>query len=101
MILSVIQSFMGTKEYMPLILLGQWEKIINEARILCIGLSATPERAQAYYSSLVSASNAGKLEAGYRIAEDIYFTNILDHVKKLRPEPGRGYWCYSPYITPN
>lgn len=101
MILSVIQSFLGTKEYMPLILLGKWEGIINEGRILCIGLSATPERAQAYYSSLVSASNAGKLEAGYRIAEDIYFTNILDHVKKLQPEPGRGYWCYSPYITPN
>jgi len=49
----------------------------------------------------VSASNEGKLEAGYRIAEDIYFTNILDHVQKLYPEPGHGYWCYSPYITPN
>ena len=101
MILSVIQSFMGTKEYLPLILLGQWEKIVNEGRILCIGLSATPERARMYYSSLVSASNQGKLEAGYRIAADIYFTNILDHVKKLQPEPGRGYWCYSPYIEPN
>lgn len=101
MILSLIQSFMGTKEYMPLILLGQWERIINEGRILCIGLSATPERARSYYSSLVSASNAGKLEAGYRIAEDIYFTNILEHVRKLHPEPGRGYWCYSPYIAPN
>lgn len=100
-ILSVIQTFMSTKEYMPLILLGKWEEIINEARILCIGLSATPERARAYYSSLVSASNTGKLEAGYRIAADIYFTNVLDHVKKLNPEPGRGYWCYSPYITPN
>jgi len=92
---------MSTKEYMPLILLGQWEDIINEGNILCIGLSATPERARVYYSSLVSASNEGKLEAGYRIAEDIYFTNILDHVKKLYPEPGHGYWCYSPYITPN
>lgn len=100
-ILSVIQTFMSTKEYMPLILLGQWEDIINEGSILCIGLSATPERARVYYSSLVSASNEGKLEAGYRIAEDIYFTNILDHVQKLYPEPGHGYWCYSPYITPN
>jgi len=68
---------------MPLILLGKWEEIINEGRILCIGLSATPERAKAYYSSLVSASNEGKLEAGYRIAADIYFTNILTHIKKL------------------
>lgn len=101
MILSVIQSFLGTKEYMPLILLGQWERIVNEGRILCIGLSATPERARAYYASLVSASNEGKLEAGYRIAADIYFTNILDHIHKLQPEPGRGYWCYSPYIAPN
>ena len=100
-ILSVIQTFSSTKEYMPLILLGMWERIINEGRILCIGLSATPERAKAYYSSLISASNTGKLEAGYRMAADIYFTNVLDHVKKLSPEPGHGYWCYSPYIKPN
>ena len=100
-ILTVIQKYSSTKEYMPLILLGVWEKIINAGRVLCIGLSATPERARAYYSSLVSASNTGKLEAGYRMAADIYFTNVLDHVKKLEPEPGRGYWCYSPYIKPN
>ena len=100
-ILSIIQKYNSTKEYMPLILLGKWEEIINEARILCIGLSATPERAQKFYSSLVSASNEGKLEAGYRMAADIYFTNILTHIKKLQPEPGRGYWCYSPFIEPN
>jgi hypothetical protein len=82
-ILSVIQTYSSTKEYLPLILLGKWEEIINEGRILCIGLSATPERARKYYSSLVSASNEGKLEAGYRIAADIYFTNILTHIKKL------------------
>lgn len=86
---------------MPLILLGYWEILVNKGRILCIGLSATPERAKAYYSKLIHASNIGKLEAGYRMSEDIYFTNVLDHVKKLRPEPGRGYWCYSPYIEPN
>lgn len=100
-ILSVIQTYSSTKEYLPLILLGKWEEIINAGRILCIGLSATPERARKYYSSLVSASNTGKLEAGYRIAADIYFTNILTHIKKLTPEPGRGYWCYSPFIEPN
>lgn len=100
-ILAVIQSYTSTKEYMPLILLGKWEELINKNRILCIGLSATPERAKAYYHSLVSASNIGKLEAGYRMADDIYFTNVLDHVKQLRPEPGRGYWCYSPFIEPN
>lgn len=100
-ILMVIQNYSSTKEYMPLILLGAWEQIVNKGRILCIGLSATPERARAYYHSLVTASNIGKLEAGYRIADDIYFTNILDHVKKLRPEPGHGYWCYSPFIEPN
>jgi hypothetical protein len=49
----------------------------------------------------VSASNTGKLEAGYRLAADIYFTNILAHIKKLEPEPGHGYWCYSPFIEPN
>jgi len=31
---------------MPLILLGKWEEIINAGQILCIGLSATPERAR-------------------------------------------------------
>lgn len=100
-ILSVIQVYSSTKEYMPLVLLGKWEEIINEGRILCIGLSATPERAKQYYSSLTSASNTGKLEAGYRLAEDVYFTNILSHIKKLKPEPGHGYWCYSPFIEPN
>ena len=84
---------------MPLILLGAWERIVNEGRILCIGLSATPERARAYYGSLIGASNQGKLEAGYRIAADIYFTNILEHVKCLTPDPAHGYWCYSPYIA--
>lgn len=100
-ILAVIQKYSSKKEYMPLIMLGAWDSIVNEARILCIGLSATPERARQYYSSLVSASNTGKLEAGYRIAADIYFTNILTHINKLNPEPGRGYWCYSPFIEPN
>ena len=100
-ILAVIQRYSSKKEYMPLVLLGQWEIIINEGRILCIGLSATPERARAYYSSLVSAANHGKLEAGYRLSADIYFTNVLDHIGELSPEAGRGYWCYSPYIEPN
>lgn len=100
-ILAVIQGYTSTREYMPLILLGKWEEIINQNRILCIGLSATPERARAYYQALVSASNTGKLEAGYRLADDIYFTNVLDHIKQLKPEPNRGYWCFSPFIEPN
>lgn len=100
-ILAVIQKYSSKKEYMPLVLLGAWENIVNKTRILCIGLSASPERARAYYNSLVSASNTGKLEAGYRMAADVYFTNILDHVRKLIPEPGHGYWCYSPFIEPN
>ena len=69
---------------MPLILLGKWEEIINKNRILCIGLSATPERARAYYAALVSASNTGKLEAGYRLAEDIYFTKQLGDIVSSR-----------------
>ena len=100
-ILSVIQKYSSKKEYMPLILLGEWETIVNKGRILCVGLSASPERARAFYASLVSASNQGKLEAGYRMAADVYFTNVLDHVRKLTPEPGKGYWCYSPFIEPN
>lgn len=100
-ILNIIQEYSSKKDYMPLIMLGAWEKIIRDTRILCIGLSASPERARAFYSSLVSASNQGKLEAGYRIAADLYFTNVLDHIRKLSPEPGHGYWCYSPFIEPN
>ena len=86
---------------MPLILLGAWEALILEGRIMCIGLSATPERSRAFYHSLVTASNEGKLEMAYRIAEDIYFYNLADHVKHLEPREGHGYWCYSPYIGPN
>ena len=100
-ILNIIQEYSSKKEYMPLIMLGAWERIINDSRILCIGLSASPERAQTFYQSLVSASYQGKLETGYRMAADIYFTNILEHVRNLIPEPGHGYWCYSPFIGPN
>lgn len=100
-VLSVIQSFSTKKEYMPLIILGEWQKLIEDGRIMCIGLSASPERAYAYYKSLVSASYQGKLEVGYRIANDIYFTNIIQHVNKLEPELNKGYWCFSPLIEPN
>lgn len=100
-ILAIIQEYSSKQAYMPLIMLGIWERIINDCRIMCIGLSASPERAKVFYSSLVSTSYQGKLEAGYRIAADIYFTNVLDHVRKLQPQPGHGYWCYSPFIEPN
>ena len=100
-VLTVIQGYSTKKEYMPLILLGEWEKIIEEGRVMCIGLSASPDRAYMYYKSLVSASYQGKLEAGYRMANDIYFTNIVEHIKQLQPEPHRGYWCFSPFIEPN
>lgn len=100
-VLSAIQQYSTKKEYMPLVLLGVWEDIIHHNNILCIGLSATPERANAYYFSLVNTSYRGKIDAGYRAADTIYFTNIYEHVALLRPEPGRGYWCYSPYIEPN
>lgn len=100
-VLSVIQSFSTKKEYMPLIILGAWEKLIEDGRIMCIGLSASPERAYMYYKSLVSASYQGKLEVGYRLTNDIYFTNIIQHVNELSPEPNKGYWCFSPLIEPN
>ena len=100
-VLSIIQQYSTKKEYMPLVLLGAWERIILEARIMCIGLSASPERAKTYYKSLVSASNQGKLEAGYRIAADVYYYDLTEHIKQLHPIPGRGYWCYSPYIESN
>lgn len=100
-VLHGIQTFSTKKEYMPLILLGEWEKIIEDGRIMCIGLSASPERHYAYYKSLVAASYQGKLEAGYRLANDIYFCNIIEHVNQLEPELGKGYWCFSPFIEPN
>ena len=100
-VLSVIQDFSTKKEYMPLILLGAWERIIEDGRIMCIGLSASSERAYAYYKSLVSASYQGKLEVGYRMANDIYFVNVIEHVNQLSPEENKGYWCFSPFIEPN
>ena len=100
-VLSVIQTHSTKKEYMPLILLGAWQHIIQLGQIMCIGLSASPQRAYAYYKSLVSASYQGKLEMGYRAATDIYFCNIVQHINQLTPELNRGYWCYSPLIQPN
>lgn len=100
-VLAAIQTYSSKAEYMPLILLGFWEKIIQHEDIYCIGLSATPERAIAYYNVLTHASYKGKIDAGYRIDNDIYFTNILEHIKTLSPEGGNYYWCYSPFIEPN
>ena len=100
-VLHGIQTLSTKKEYLPLILLGTWEEIVMTGEIMCIGLSATPERARAFYQSLVSASNQGKLDAGYRAINDIYFFNLVEHLKKLRPVQGHGYWCYSPFIEPN
>lgn len=100
-ILAIIQQYSSKKEYMPLVLLGAWERIINSQRILCVGLSATPERARAYYQSLVHASYQGKIDAGFRAANDIYFKNILDHIEQLTPIPGNAYWCFSPSIEHN
>lgn len=100
-VLHGIQTFSTKKEYLPLILLGAWENIVLSGEKMCIGLSATPERARAFYSSLVSASNQGKLDAGYRALNDIYFFNLVEHLKRLKPVIGHGYWCYSPFIEPN
>jgi hypothetical protein len=100
-ILAVIQRYSSKRDYMPLVLLGEWERIVNQNRIMCIGLSATPERARAYYYSLTSSANVGKLQVSYRQAEDIFFHNLREHICKLMPEPGRGYWCYSPWILEN
>lgn len=100
-VLTAIQSYSTKKEYMPLVILGEWEKLLEEGRIMCIGLSASPDRAYAYYKSLVSASYQGKLEMTYRAVNDIYFTNVLEHVRHLSPELNKGYWCYSPLIGPN
>lgn len=100
-VLSVIQTHSTKKDYMPLILLGAWQHIIEVGEIMCIGLSASPQRAYTYYKSLVSASYQGKLEMGYRAATDIYFCNIVEHINQLSPELNRGYWCYSPLIQPN
>lgn len=100
-VLVDIQKHSTKKDYMPLVLLGEWERIVNDGRIMCIGLSASPERAYAYYKSLVSASYKGKLEANYRATEDIYFFNLKEHCKQLVPLPNKGYWCYSPFIKSN
>lgn len=100
-VLSVIQEYSTKKEYLPLVLLGFWEKLILHGKILCIGLSASPTRAQLYYQNLVHASNQGKLEAGYRAATDIYFRDCVEHIKELHPEEGVAYWCYSRRIRDN
>ena len=100
-VLNIIQQYSSKKAYSSLIFLGVWQKLIEEGRIMCIGLSASPERSYMYYKSLVSASYQGKLEAGYRMANDIYFCNVADHVRQLHPEIGKGYWCFSPFIEPN
>lgn len=100
-ILSIIQQYSTKNEYMSLILLGYWERLVNEGRILCVGLSATPERALRYYEGLTSASNQGKLETAFRASCDIYYRDGLELIRSLHPEPGVAYFMYSPYISVN
>lgn len=100
-ILAIIQKYSSKPEYAPLIWLGEWEKIVNAGRIMCIGLSATPERMRSYYQGLINSSNEGKISAMLRQGKDIYFYNLREHIKKLVPLPGQGYWCYSQYIEEN
>lgn len=91
----------GSLRLAPLIWLGEWEKIVNAGRVMCIGLSATPERTRAYYQGLINSSNEGKLSAMLRQGKDIYFYNLREYIKKLEPLPGNGYWCYSKFIKEN
>ena len=100
-ILAVVQKYSTAQQYLPLVMLGEWERIINEGRILCIGMSATPERTMAYYKNIVSSANEGKIEAGLRLTEDVYFTNIHKVIEKLEPQFGRAYWCYGSRIRSN
>lgn len=100
-ILTLIQQHSTRKEYMPLILLGFWEQLVYGNRILCIGLSASPERARMYYASLTRDSYKGKIYTSLRATSDIYFKNIIDHINELTPMPNVGYWCYSPSIQHN
>lgn len=100
-ILAIIQKYSSKQEYAPLIWLGEWEKIVNAGRVMCIGLSATPERMRAYYQGLVNSSNEGKLSAMLRQGKDVYFYNLREHIKKLVPLPGQGYWCYSHFVEEN
>ena len=100
-ILAIIQKYSSKKEYMPLVLLGEWEKIVNSNRIMCIGLSATPDRARSYYATLINSSNIGKLQTAYRMEEEIYFCSLREHISQLRPMEGKGYWLFSPLIRDN
>ena len=100
-VLAIIQKYSSKQKYMPLVMLGAWEQLIHEGRIMCIGLSASPERAYRYYNSLTSASYHGRIEAGFRMESDIYFRSLFDHIRSLIPSPNHGYWCYSPTIAGN
>lgn len=100
-VLTVIQKFSSKKAYAPLVMLGKWEQIVGEGRIMCIGLSGTPERTRAYYSSLISSANTGKLQVMLRTMADIYFQDLRAQILQLKPIEGRGYWCYSPWIEEN
>lgn len=100
-VLAGIQHFSTKKEYMPLVLLSEWEKIVREGKILCIGLSATPERAKVYYESIVHCANQGRLENAYHALETVYFTDLAEHIKTLPILSDKGYWCYSEFIRVN
>jgi len=100
-ILAAIMRYSTKNEYMPLVFLGVWEDIIQTNRIMCIGLSATPERSQAFYNSLFSSVYEGKLSASLRFGEEIMFHNIFKLLPTLDFSDGKSYWCYSPSLRVN
>lgn len=101
-ILAGIMMFSTKPEYMPIIFLNEWEKIIQGNRIMCIGLSATPERSQQYYNSLFTNVYEGRLSASLRFGDDIMFHNIFQLIPTLDFSNDRiAYWVFSPSVEVN
>lgn len=100
-ILAIIMQFSSKTEYMPLIFLDFWEKLIQENRVMCIGLSGTPARSQQYYESLFTSVYEGKLSASLRLGEAVLFHDIFKLIQTLDFDSGTAYWCYSNSLSTN
>lgn len=100
-VLHIVQNYSTDADYTSLILLSNWNRFVAEGRILCVGLSATPEKAFQYYTDIVAQSIKGSYQTGFRARGDIFFYDIMALISTFTPEPTKGYWCYSPWIENN
>ena len=72
--------------------------ILEPARIRLLALSATPENAALYFRDYINYILQGQLEEKFAALHTIYIESIIQAIKTGLIQPGKKYWCFTPYV---